>query len=132
MLRDPCCTVGMHEAEPAAPRDGAFAGELFRALAAQGRLVVDADRADALIRGLQQTLDVLTARLRVVRKWHTMAAPRLDGLPPQVASAVVEAVFVDQLAPGHLERAVAELPKYIDALRLARRPASPGDGMEIF
>jgi hypothetical protein len=112
----------MHEP---APPDVAFAGELFRALAAQGRLVVDADVADALISGLQQSLDVLTAQVRLVRMWHTMASPRLDGLPAPAASSVVDAVFTDQLAPGHLERAVAELPKYIDALRLARRPASP-------
>ena len=119
----------MREPEPAAaPEDevpGMFAGELFRTLAAQGRLIVEADRADALIRGLQQSLDVLTARLRLVRMWHTMTPPRLDGLPAQAAVPVVDAVFADQLAPGHLERAVAELPKYIDALRLARRPASP-------
>ena len=102
-----------------------LAGDLFRTLAEQGRLVVEADRADTLIRGLQQTLDVLTARLRLVRRWQAGPTPRLDDLPPRLAPAVVDAVFADQLAPGRLEHAVAELPKYIDALRLARRPAAP-------
>lgn len=102
-----------------------LAGDLFRTLAVQGRLVVDADRADTLIRGLQQTLDVLTARLRLVRRWQAGAGPRLGDLPPRLAPAVVDTLFADQLAPGQLEHAVAELPKYIDALRLARRPAAP-------
>jgi hypothetical protein len=34
---------------------------------------------------------------------------------------LIDAVFVDQLAPGQLERAIAELPKYIAALERARR-----------
>jgi hypothetical protein len=101
--------------------DTELAGELFRTLAAQGRLVVDADRADTLIRGLQRTLDVLTARLRTVQAWHAAGGTG----PRHPAPAVLDAVFADQVAPGRLEHVVAELPKYIDALRLARRPASP-------
>lgn len=114
--------------EPEPPEDAAplrLAGDLFRTLAVQGRLVVEAERADTLIRGLQQTLDVLTARLRLVHRWQAGATPRLDDLPPRLAPAVVDTLFADQLAPGRLEHVVAELPKYIDALRLARDPAAP-------
>jgi hypothetical protein len=38
---------------------------------------------------------------------------------------VVDAVFADQLAPGQLERAATELPKYIEALRRASTAGSP-------
>jgi hypothetical protein len=99
-----------------------FAGDLFLALAAEGRLVVDADRADALIAELEQTLDLITTRLRVARAWQQLPAASLDGLPELFAQSVVDAVFVAQLAPGQLERTARELPKYIAALRTARTP----------
>jgi hypothetical protein len=98
-----------------------FAGELFLNLAEQGRLVVDAGRADRLIADLEATLAVLRARLRTLEAWRAGPAPAIDSLPAEVADAVVDAVFADQLAPGRLERASRELPKYVAALRAARR-----------
>jgi hypothetical protein len=92
-----------------------FAGDLFRALAADGRLVIDADRADVLLDGLSQTLAQVEARLRLVRIWHEL--PR----PAPLTPALVDAAFTDQLAPGRLEEAARELPKYIEAVRAARR-----------
>ena len=97
-----------------------FAGELFLNLAEQGRLVVDASRADRLIADLEATLAVLRARLRMLEAWRARPAP-IDSLPPEFADSVVDAVFADQLAPGRLERASRELPKYVAALRAARR-----------
>jgi hypothetical protein len=102
-----------------APRE--FAGELFLTLATEGRLQVDASTADEIIAGLENTLDMIAARLRVVRIWRALPGRAVDDLPPELAQSVVDAVFVDQLAPGQLERAVQELPKYIRALRVARR-----------
>jgi hypothetical protein len=111
--------VGAHDApEP-------FAGDLFLSLAADGRLVVDAARADALIADLERTLDLITARLRLVRIWQQLPEPAVDDLPPEFSQSVIDAIFVDQLAPGRLERAVAELPKYIEALYVARRRGAP-------
>ena len=104
-----------------------FAGELFLTLAAEGRLVVDAVQADEMIESLRQTLGMITARLYVLRAWQHLPAPTVDDLAPDVMQSVVDAVFVDQLAPGQLERAVAELPKYIEALTVARRLLPPGD-----
>jgi hypothetical protein len=101
-----------------------FAGELFLSLADQGRLVVDADRADRLIADLESTLLLLGARLRLLRSWQCSPAG-LDDLAPEVVDSVVDAVFADQLAPGRLERAVTELPKYLAALRRARRDPPP-------
>jgi len=102
-----------------------FAGELFLHLAAEGRLVVDAVDADAAIAGLECTLAQIRARLRVIRIWQQMPAQRVDELPAELVQDVVDAVFTEQLAPGQLERAAAQLPMYIAALRRARTGRSP-------
>jgi len=108
------------DAESSAP----FAGELFLTLAAEGRLVVDPVRADQAIAGLERTLSLIRARLRIIRIWQHSPPQRVDELPEELAEDVIDAVFADQLAPGRLEQAVTELPKYIEALRRAagRRP----------
>jgi hypothetical protein len=106
---------------------GEFAGELFLALATEGRLVVDSNRADRLIADLEQTLAVLRARLRVLEVWHQHPAPAIEKLPPEVADSIVDAVFAEQLAPGRLERAAEELPKYLAALKVARRARDRDD-----
>ena len=96
-----------------------FAGELFLHLATEGRLVVDAVRADEVIAGLEGTLARVRARLRVIRIWQQLPGHRVGELPEELVQDVVDAVFTDQLAPGQLERAAAELPIYIAALRRA-------------
>jgi hypothetical protein len=92
-----------------------FAGDLFLTLAAEGRLVIDAEQADELLDGLTRTLAQVRARLRLVRIWHELPHPA--ALTP----ALVDAAFTDQLAPGRLEQAAHELPKYIAAVEAARR-----------
>jgi hypothetical protein len=104
-----------------------FAGDLFLTLAAEGRLVLDPVSADEIIAGLERTLAMIRARLRVIRLWEQLPDRRLDELPGALADDVVDAVFVDQLAPGQLQRAVDELPKYIEALRQARGLLPPVD-----
>ena len=109
------------DADPYAP----FAGELFLTLAAEGRLVLDPVRADQAIAALERTLSLIRARLRIIRIWQHSPAQRVEELPDELAQDVVDAVFADQLAPGRLERAVTELPKYIEALRRASGVAEP-------
>ncbi|PRY29544.1 hypothetical protein [Pseudosporangium ferrugineum] len=104
-----------------------FAGELFLTLAAEGRLVLDPVSADETIAGLERTLSLIRARLRVIRIWEQSPTQRVDELPEELAQDVIDAVFADQLAPGKLEQAAAELPKYIEALRRACRYAQPGE-----
>ncbi|WP_080640563.1 hypothetical protein [Salinispora arenicola] len=99
-----------------------FAGELFLRLAEEDRLVIDAARADAAIAALERALSAVQARVRVLRRWQRVPVQRLDDLPDALADDIVHAAFADQLAPGRLEHAEIELPKYIDALRRARRP----------
>ena len=96
-----------------------YAGELFLRLATEGRLVIDRARADEIIAGLEGTLAVVRGRLRVLRIWQELPDSRVGDLPDGLGKDVVDAVFLDQLAPGQLERAAVELPKYIEALRRA-------------
>jgi hypothetical protein len=93
-----------------------FAGELFRRLAAEGRLRLDAGQADAAIASLEDTLDQVRARLRILRR-RQQAGPGPSG---DLSDEAVDAIFADQLAPGQLELATVEIPKYIEALRRAR------------
>jgi hypothetical protein len=94
--------------------DPPFAGDLLLALARQGRLVLDTARADEAIAGLERTLSVVRTRLRTVQRHRQAPGPALDG-------AAVDALFAELLAPGRLALAAVELPKYIEALRSARR-----------
>ena len=65
--------------------------------------------------------------MRMVRIWQQVPDPKVDELPEALARDVVDAIFVDQLAPGQLERAATELPKYIEALRRYGELSVPGD-----
>ena len=103
-----------------------FAGEVFLSLAAEGRLVVDAELADEMIAGLERTLAQIRSRQQIIGRWNQLPAQHVDDLPAESAQDIVDAVFTDQLTPGHFDRAAAELPKYIEALRRASgvRPSS--------
>ncbi|NLU79871.1 hypothetical protein HCA58_16055 [Micromonospora sp. HNM0581] len=104
---------------------GPFAGELFRTLAEEGRLVLDASQADDAIAGLERLLAEVHARLRVIQGWRQMPTSQVGQLPEEVAAEVVDAVFADQLTPGWWETVAEEIPKYIEALRRARRAPPP-------
>ncbi|WKU05747.1 hypothetical protein [Micromonospora sp. HUAS LYJ1] len=106
-------------ADPSVP-SSPFAGELLLALAREGRFVLDPAQADQTIAELERTLSAVRARLRILRIWQHAPTQRMDDIPDDLAPDVVDAIFADQLAPGRLELAVAELPKYIAALRQAR------------
>lgn len=97
-----------------------FAGELFLILATEGRLVIDAARADQIIAELERTLGIVRARLQVIRDWQSPRSQHVPKRPPELTQYMVDAVFVEQLAPGRLEEAFVELPKYIEAVRRAR------------
>jgi hypothetical protein len=96
-------------------------GDLLLALAREGLLVLNAAQADATIAELERTLAVVLTRLGTVQRHREPSGPVLDDLPDDDAAAAVDALFAELLAPGRLERAAVELPKYIEALRSARR-----------
>jgi hypothetical protein len=105
--------------------DDTFAGDLFLTLAAEGRLVLDAERADQVIADLEETMSLVTARVRLLELWRRLAGPVLDDLDRDAERTMVDTVFADQLAPGRLEEAMRELPKYVQAFKAARRTGSP-------
>ncbi|MFE0590085.1 hypothetical protein [Micromonospora echinospora] len=109
------------------PPANPFAGELLLTLAREGRFVLDAAQADQAIAELERTLSAVRARLRILRIWRHVPTQRVDEIPDDLALDVVDAIFADQLAPGRLELAATELPKYIEALRRARL-VPPGAG----
>lgn len=100
-----------------------FAGELFQTLAAEGRLVLDAEVADRTLADLRRSLDTVKARLEAVRRWNEQPRRSASALRGARSEDLVDGVFIQQIAPGLLERAASELPKYIAAVRAARRPA---------
>ncbi|SCF39983.1 hypothetical protein GA0070216_11399 [Micromonospora matsumotoense] len=103
-------------------------GELLLTLASQGRLVLPAEQADEAIAALELTLSAVRARLRILHIWQHIPTQRVEEIPDELALDVVDALFADQLAPGRLELAVTEIPKYIEALRRARLAPPGADG----
>jgi hypothetical protein len=102
-----------------------FAGELFLALALQGRLVLDAEQADRVIAELEATLRQVTDRVRQLQLWRQRSTLVTAARGCCVDQPVVDAAFADQVAPGQLERALRELPKYVEAFKVARKPSLP-------
>ncbi|PSL55890.1 hypothetical protein B0I31_104181 [Saccharothrix carnea] len=102
-----------------------FAGDLFLDLAAKGWLVVEPGEAARVIAELEHTLEVVRSRahrIEVSRRLRTAAG---DDIHPDVDRLVVDAVFAEQIMSGSWERALVELPKYIEAFRMAARNTSP-------
>ncbi|NUT54290.1 MAG: hypothetical protein HOV94_44420 [Saccharothrix sp.] len=103
-----------------------FAGDLFLDLAVRGWLVVEPAEAARVIAGLEQTLEVLRSRARRMEVSRRLRDAAGDDLAPDVDRLVVDSVFVEQVMSGSWERALVELPKYIEAFRMAARNVPPG------
>jgi hypothetical protein len=99
----------------ASDQSSGYAGDLFLRLAADGRLRMDPDQAGRVIADLERTLAAVHARLRLIEAW------RLAPADAERAGGTMDAVFQEQVCPGQLEAAAVELPKYLEALRRARR-----------
>lgn len=105
----------------------AFAGDLFLELAADGRLVLDAELADRVIADLERTIALVEAQLHRAEIAKALKITGVRALLPMSEHAIVDAAFVEQMAPGRRERGRAELLKYLEAIRRARRcPGSAG------
>ncbi|WP_370942257.1 hypothetical protein AB5J62_24415 [Amycolatopsis sp. cg5] len=82
------------------------------------------------LEAVSDVVDELLAILGVVRFWHALNVLLrhrsrfelilLDGYDEQL---LFNAAFVEQVAPGRLQRVSAELPAHIEALRAAKRDA---------
>jgi hypothetical protein len=100
-----------------------FAGDLFLHLAAKGWLVVQPTEAARVIAGLELTLEALRSRAHRVEVSRRLRSAAGDDIDPEVDRLVVDTVFADQITSGLRERALVELPKYIEAFRMAARNA---------
>lgn len=92
-------------------------------LAEDGRLVLDVADADELIAGIECTLSLLRLRERDLQAWRQPSRRQRCWSDPFVEQLVFDAAFAEQIAPGRLEAALRELPKYLDAFRIARQQA---------
>ena len=102
-----------------------FAGDLFLHLAAKGWLVVKPEEAARVIAELERTLEVVRSRAHRIEVSRRLRDAAGDDMPADVERLVVDAVFAEQVTSGSWEHALVELPKYIEAFRLAARNAPP-------
>ncbi|QFZ24638.1 hypothetical protein EKG83_32010 [Saccharothrix syringae] len=98
-----------------------FAGDLFLQLARRGWLVLEPAQARRVIIELEHTLDEVRSRLRRLELSRRLRDASGDDVAPDVDRLVVDAVFAGQLNSDSWERALVELPKYIEAMRIASR-----------
>lgn len=100
------------------PVDG-FAGDLFLRLATEGWLVVAPEQAEPIIADLERTLAEVRARLRKADLSTTLWEAAGNDVDPDVDRLIVECAFAGQIAAERWEQALVELPKYIQAFRIA-------------
>ena len=100
-----------------------FAGDLFLRLANEGWLVLPAVEAERVIAELEHTLAEVRARLRRAELSRELrdSSARVDA-SPEVDQLIVDSVFAGQIAADRWEQALVELPKYIQAFRIAAGP----------
>jgi hypothetical protein len=94
-----------------------FAGDLFLRLARAGWLVITPEQAVPVIADLERTLDEVRARLRKAELSVTLL--ETADVSPDVDRLIVECAFAGQIAADRWEQAIVELPKYIQAFRIA-------------
>ena len=100
-----------------------FAGDLFLDLADKGWLVVEPGEAERVVAELLRTLDVVRSRVRRLEVSRRLREASGEDVAPDVAQFAVDTVFAEQVTAGTWERALVELPKYVEAFRIAARNA---------
>lgn len=98
-----------------------FAGDVVLGLAKAGVLVLEAEVADPLIVDLENALDVARVRAFGAELATSSSWAEISTRFPEFERLAVDAAFTEQVWPGQTELALRELPKYIEALQLAKR-----------
>lgn len=124
---------GDGQPEPAATGDEhgvgvLFAGDLFLALAADGRLVLDAAQADRIIADLEHTIDLVSAQLCRAELALRLPLAAVRELLPATERLITSAAVAEQVFPGQYERALDELAKYVRAFKIAKANGSGNPG----
>lgn len=99
-----------------------FAGDLFLRLATEGWLVVSPEQAESVIADLEHTLAEVRALLRKTELSRTLRDAAHADVAPEVDRLIVDCAFAGQIAADRWEQALVELPKYIQAFRIAAGP----------
>ncbi|MEU4804596.1 hypothetical protein [Actinosynnema sp. NPDC023587] len=110
---------GSADREPRAAAGERYVGDLLLHLAREGRLVMTPDQADPAIAELERTMDVVRCRVRRAELSRRLRQAADHDLGPDVDRFAVDAVFAGQIAAGSWEQALVELPKYVEAFRIA-------------
>jgi hypothetical protein len=97
-----------------------FAGDLVLRLATEGWLVLPPDQAERVIAELVETLTEVRACLR--RAELSLKLLGTADIAPDVGRLVVNCAFAGQIAADRWTQALVELPKYIEAFRIAAAP----------
>ncbi|MBB5958281.1 hypothetical protein FHS29_004889 [Saccharothrix tamanrassetensis] len=105
--------------EPRGTTGEKFAGDLLLRLAREGWLVVSPEQADDVVAELEHTLDVVRSLVRRAQLSRRLLDVAGDDIEPDVDRVAVDAVFAGQIAADTWQRALVELPKYIEAFRIA-------------
>ena len=79
--------------------------------------------AARVITGLERTLEVVRSRAHRFEVSRRLRNAGGDDIDPDVDRLVVDTVFAEQVMSGSWEHALVELPKYIEAFRVAARNA---------
>ncbi|OLF17596.1 hypothetical protein [Actinophytocola xanthii] len=96
-----------------------FAGDLVLRLATEGWLVMSAEQAQGAVDDLEWTLAEIRSRLRKAELSRRLREMSGENVSPDVDCLVIRSAFAGQIAAERWERALVELPKYIQAFRIA-------------
>lgn len=105
-----------------------FAGDLFLSLASRGMFVLEPRSADRFIAQMSAALDQVRVRCGLIKLLGGNPVGSLAAEDEVAEQALFDIAFAEQVAPGRLDQAMVELPKYIQAFEIAKKAWRPPQG----
>ncbi|PRX51307.1 hypothetical protein B0I33_101460 [Prauserella shujinwangii] len=99
----------------------ALSGVELKRLADSGGFAVDETTGDRMIRALEEMIDTLDARWAALQKLGTVPPLSTTATARWVARHTANTATDDRGLLTQLQRARAELPQYVEAIRAAKR-----------